>query len=668
MSKLNFKSDLFIESEELSRVVKFLKDEGYLRFLKLLVKNYGIFKDKDVPSETNFLIVPGVVEGTISLANKSYAFDSDGNVISCEAFSNLSVPLNTGNDCSYLKIAYQESVFEEGTLVVDSIGNVTGTGTKFLELLRGLPNFSSRILVVPESKSLAEGTSLEVVRVISDVSMIVQGEFSGLAVTCRYKILGTFTEDSIYLMNQSEQYLYVLDGCLLTVVHGVLGVSPALVSGKEFLIAIVQNASGIITVTDLRDNYALELNKINDDEFAAKLNRQNLFQKNNIDSFSVLTIDSDLFSDYLIVGYKDHVIISISSGTDNLLIKGIRPEVGVNFSNGTEITIEFNAINVSGVKLYNDPVGTTYFYDLPHFADQTGITVKTGDVLRVRLDTTYGINVWKIVDFYTKSALVDVANIFSKKQIFQSNVEINKLLSLGYKDETSLYSFNNTTGILTLTGESNHVFITNFNPGQFIVGVTNMKAGTVLVLRIVSVTAFPVFATTQSTPATKLLGIDKYNDFTKNDAFLPTDVPFEVVLLDTGANNEWIVLSFDDATLGRVKLLEDRLNQPTTNPVWIEATMSTNYVNNPLYPVKWRIDNSGILQIKGEFSAPTTSGLAFTIPVNSLGSGVVVNFNANNEIVTAIFSNIGQMTSTNWVSTGQYNRMNLSLVGYTKNT
>ena len=45
MSKLKFSPNLFLEVNELNRLVKFLDDDGYKRAFKALVKSFGIVQN-----------------------------------------------------------------------------------------------------------------------------------------------------------------------------------------------------------------------------------------------------------------------------------------------------------------------------------------------------------------------------------------------------------------------------------------------------------------------------------------------------------------------------------------------------------------------------------------------------------------------------------------------
>jgi len=92
----------------------------------------------------------------------------------------------------WIKIAHQFINEEVGTVSIDVNGNLTGIDTKFTEVLRGAPNFPSKIRLLDASYNLLD---YEIVEVIDDTTVLLAGVASSFTAesTLTYALLGTFT-------------------------------------------------------------------------------------------------------------------------------------------------------------------------------------------------------------------------------------------------------------------------------------------------------------------------------------------------------------------------------------------------------------------------------------------------------------------------------------------
>lgn len=264
--------NLFLESAELNRFKKFLDDWGFRRFFKFLINKYGIIPNKSSEIDSDFLVAQDGVNEAVIIPGSSFAINKDDQIIIQQ--KDLIISLVRSADPHWIKISHQYSPLEEGTIMIDESGNMSGTDTRFLEVLRGQPNFPIKIILYTDSYSILE---YEVLRVMTNTTAILQGEFQigDFPAGTRYAIIGTFDYDSS--PPEENKKIYQYDDCLVTVLNQ--STQPVLVEGYEFLIASVINESGNITITDLRKDYMLETKGNIDTSNIALLDKENIFSK-----------------------------------------------------------------------------------------------------------------------------------------------------------------------------------------------------------------------------------------------------------------------------------------------------------------------------------------------------------------------------------------------------
>ena len=148
MGRLNLKDNLFIGTQELKsfqdNVLQFKTILGYL------TNTYGFVdltdKSRFSENENNCWKITPTTGGAFSISAPSYAFAYPNSLIAWTNPSRIiQVPNSFADKTFWVKIKFAEDNFEQGTLKVDSFGKITGTNTKFLDKLRGAPNFASVI-------------------------------------------------------------------------------------------------------------------------------------------------------------------------------------------------------------------------------------------------------------------------------------------------------------------------------------------------------------------------------------------------------------------------------------------------------------------------------------------------------------------------------------------
>lgn len=251
MSDLKISSNLFLGKAELDRLKRFIFDDGFKKLFDLQSIGFGIVKNNKFDSSfANFKVAAGTTSGSIKIAQDSYAVDGDLNIIFQEAFDNLNIP--TASDFYWVKISHTEDPEEIGTVSIDANGNLTGTGTLFTEVLRGQPNFPSKIKFIGAVNNTLE---YQVVEVIDDENAILSGSFQ-VESDLTYKVVGTFTPG--HVPGAAGKDIFQYDACSLEfVLETVVDTEPAgKVQDSEFWIArVTKDGGGNVTVFDKRTEF-----------------------------------------------------------------------------------------------------------------------------------------------------------------------------------------------------------------------------------------------------------------------------------------------------------------------------------------------------------------------------------------------------------------------------
>lgn len=255
MSKVKISSNLFLEVAEQHRLQKQFDDWGFKRHIHSNTKTYGIVKDTcfpelgEIPTSEAFyvskinacvdkvVVMPGVIidknaEFIVNSENKDIEVPSDGLWY-------------------WIKVKHKLSVEELGTVSVDTFGNVSGVGTEFLEILRGQPNFPSKIRFT--NSTLGNAEDYEVVSVADDNNIVIQGDFIN-ETDLKFAIVGTFTPGYPVPVNDELIFQYDSSECEI-VPETSLNTPPAHLENFEFLLARVKSNGVTVTLEDKRTSW-----------------------------------------------------------------------------------------------------------------------------------------------------------------------------------------------------------------------------------------------------------------------------------------------------------------------------------------------------------------------------------------------------------------------------
>lgn len=259
MGRLNLNDNLFIGTQELKtfqdNILQFKTLLGYL------TSTYGFvdLKDKSRYSEgeNSCWKVTSTTGGAFSISTPSYAFAYPNKLIAWTNSSRIiQVPSSFNNKTFWVKIKYAEDSFEQGTLSVDAQGNVTGTNTKFLDRLRGEPNFASVIELfaydstsntwISQGQWSVESVSTNTACVINTINATPNTTISYL-----YKVVGTFPLGTV--VTTAMKFPLIYDSCEVELVEETTenqapNEAVMMISNEEFYIARVNYQQGVLTV------------------------------------------------------------------------------------------------------------------------------------------------------------------------------------------------------------------------------------------------------------------------------------------------------------------------------------------------------------------------------------------------------------------------------------
>ena len=241
MSKLVLSENLFLEVAELKRMNKFLKEDGYIRLVKSIIKSAGIVQDS---TNSYFKVTAQSGARNLVMVNAGLAFDTSLEGIVLKEATTLSIDNNGMNH--WIVLSRATTNYEDGTVAINADGSIVGTSTKFLDVLRGQPNFPVKV----KFNSSNNTGEYEVVSVTNDTNAALSGSFtqeSGL----KYSVIGCFTPGFVPLSENKNIYEY--DSCSLRVVDSEDRPS---VTEDEFILAMVSfDATGSMNISDERIYY-----------------------------------------------------------------------------------------------------------------------------------------------------------------------------------------------------------------------------------------------------------------------------------------------------------------------------------------------------------------------------------------------------------------------------
>lgn len=404
MSKLKISENLFLETAELNRLVEFLTDDGYKRILKSIVKNYGIVRN----TGNTYFKVTQKSSGVVTI-NAGLAFDSNLDAIVMEEDLDLSVADTSVN--RWLILSRATHNWEEGTVSITTDGTLTGVGTHFTEILRGQPNFPTKV----KFNSANNTGEYEVVSVTSDTQAVLSGSFVAESGK-QFSVIGTFTPG--FVPDSANKQIYEFDGYSIRIEDSA---SRPTVTDDEFILACVYYTAGVMYVVDERVYCMFNEVYNQDTETSGVSPLTSLLQAtviSGIDSWKAKSCDIEMILEhgYNVTSYQLNAaatqnVFQIISGSCNFLGSATIPDgtfngwILLNRANMKYSIIDSNVGNNLYISdLDAEIIGTTNdFIVVPNFAEIEYEVTMSGGVIR------------PAVPFYFRES---IANPFSRIRVY----------------------------------------------------------------------------------------------------------------------------------------------------------------------------------------------------------------------------------------------------------
>jgi hypothetical protein len=206
---VKFGPNQHIGSLELNRYKKAMEDK-YNTLVKYMILEPGL-----ASAGTNLQVVVGT-SGFKYTLKAGIAIDADLNVIHVpfdvvDVFDLAAAEPGGVNGTFYLYIEYKAPTNlneEEGTVSIDSLGNLTGIGTKFTECLRGQPYHPMRIKFTNSTYNFQE-YDINVLTSDTAASIKLVGGITPES-NLKYKVVGSFTP-GVSVPKESKD-IYKFDG------------------------------------------------------------------------------------------------------------------------------------------------------------------------------------------------------------------------------------------------------------------------------------------------------------------------------------------------------------------------------------------------------------------------------------------------------------------------
>lgn len=245
MSKINFQSSGFVGTQELRRFQSFLSDDYFKTLVKKIFTKVG-FVYKNSEEFTDFKVYSGSTNKID--VNSGLIIDSNGNFIYNDFILEDILTIPSDGKTYFVIAEYAERKEEDGTLTIDVNGNINGSATKFTQCLRGGPYHPSKIKFTNSTANFGE---YEVLSVSSDTGMKLNIPSSLLTAESgiKYKVVGTFEPG--FVPTEDQKYPFRRDFCNLYISL----VQPSGLGETSFILANVVNNSGVITITDRRNEF-----------------------------------------------------------------------------------------------------------------------------------------------------------------------------------------------------------------------------------------------------------------------------------------------------------------------------------------------------------------------------------------------------------------------------
>lgn len=253
--KVVLNSGLVMGNLELRRFQDLMTDKGYKAWFGTLVGSYGKIQNEQNPDSLDLLSTG--VSGPWKIRVRDGALiDNDQNYCELDAITEYTADETVaGGYAVYAGYSDELSTLEEGTVAVTASGFLTGTGTKFLEVLRG----AGQNPVSVEFYNGLNAQAYQVAEVYSDTTaqLVVSAGSLTIDSGVRYRVVGNYTAGNLPVDTGRFPYRRGAVEVIVTRFSANKGT-------KVQIGAVVFDGSGNVTSVD-NDGIAIEIFKYDTD-------------------------------------------------------------------------------------------------------------------------------------------------------------------------------------------------------------------------------------------------------------------------------------------------------------------------------------------------------------------------------------------------------------------
>jgi microcystin-dependent protein len=217
MSQVKISSNLFLGSPEIKRLQKSLDEDG---FRKNIIQNsvkYGLIKSDQ---ELTFLNAKVSQDTDVILSGNSFktiqiqpieGIDKDGLYFSKDLTKNIPIP--TIDQWYWIRVSHQYKHEEKGTWNLSADGILTGVNGELTKILRGSPNFPSKIVF---TNALLNTSEYDILNVIDNNNLVLSGLSFQTETNLTFAIVGTFTYGAS--IDSANKLIFNYDDCLIELI------------------------------------------------------------------------------------------------------------------------------------------------------------------------------------------------------------------------------------------------------------------------------------------------------------------------------------------------------------------------------------------------------------------------------------------------------------------
>ena len=249
MSRINIHRGTFLEKEELTRMIGFFDNNIVWRSILAVSKTFGLVSPGSVPGE-EFMVTKSETAGCVNITGGYVIPGIDINPFQVPDIQDYQIP----DGDWWMEISKRVVNYEEGTVQIDSSGNVSGT-VNFTGIVRsqssGVPT-CVRFVKVADDGTVTPAVNNRVYQILNILDSNTIQLSSGYAFTpetnLKIVILGSIPLGRRFTDEQQNDGLYTFDSYAIRLIAA--SSQPPVREDGEYIIARITASGGIVNEID----------------------------------------------------------------------------------------------------------------------------------------------------------------------------------------------------------------------------------------------------------------------------------------------------------------------------------------------------------------------------------------------------------------------------------